>query len=99
MQKIVVDNNTNEVLQIINLDIDTRWDDRWYPSCYVIDDVNNEINSYNLKYNKETEEFEINSDYVEVETIIEPTQIELLEQENQQLRSELDLIKKHLGLI
>lgn len=73
MQKIVIDNNTNEVLQIINLDDDDRFDESWYPDCYIIDDINNEINTYGLVYNKEKKTFEQIEDYVEFETVVEET--------------------------
>ncbi|MDU7085926.1 MAG: hypothetical protein E6344_19755 [Clostridium sp.] len=59
MNKVYCNKETDFVEQIINIDVDTRWEENWFPNCYVVDDPDNEINTYNLRYNKETKEFEI----------------------------------------
>ncbi|MBS6502581.1 MAG: hypothetical protein KH415_13330 [Clostridium sp.] len=81
MQKIIIDNITNKVLHIINLDIDSSFNEEWYPNCYIIDDIDNEINSYNFIYNKEIEEFEVIEDYQEEVSDVLPSDIEILKKE------------------
>ncbi|MDZ5010892.1 hypothetical protein GNF77_18750, partial [Clostridium perfringens] len=58
MNKVFCNKETNMVEQIINIDIDTRFEENWFSNCYVVDDINNEINAYNLRYNKEMKKFE-----------------------------------------
>lgn len=82
MQKIIIDNDANRVLHIINLDMDSSFSESWYPNCYIVDDINNEINSYNLRYNKELEMFEIIEDFIEEEVSeVLPSDIEILKEE------------------
>ncbi|MDZ5033975.1 hypothetical protein GNF81_14605, partial [Clostridium perfringens] len=47
MNKVFCNKETNMVEQIINIDIDTRFEENWFSNCYVVDDINNEINAYN----------------------------------------------------
>ena len=47
------------VEQIINVDVDKRFDENWYPNCFVVDDENNEVNGYNLRYHPFKKRFEV----------------------------------------
>lgn len=97
MNKVYCNKETDMVEQIINIDVDTRWDENWFPNCYVVDDHENKISTYNLKYNKEKEVFEIveglnPKDAVEV-TPSANEKIEALEKENENLKKEIQEIK------
>lgn len=120
MNKVFCNRETNMVEQIICIDIDKRFDESWYPHCYIIDDEDNEVQGYNLKYNIETEQFDIvegiearpetefeksvveelqeQINLLQVMTI--PTnEMDALRQENKELKDELDIIKRHLGIL
>ena len=81
MQKIIIDNITNKVLHIINLDVDNSFSEEWYPNCYIVDDIDNSINSYDLVYNEELGTFERIEDYQEEISGVLPSDIEVLKKE------------------
>lgn len=81
MQKIIIDNITNKVLHIINLDVDNSFSEEWYPNCYIVDDIDNSINSYDLVYNEELGTFERIEDYQEEISDVLPSDIEVLKKE------------------
>lgn len=98
MNKIFCNKVTNMVEQIINIDTDTRWDENWFPNCYVIDDPLNEISTYNLRYNKEKEIFEVVEGMKEKEEAeVIPSEIEKMKTENELLRKEIDEIKNMIN--
>lgn len=97
MNKVYCNKETDMVEQIINIDVDTRWDENWFSNCYIVDDHENKISTYNLKYNKEKEIFEIveglnPKDAVEV-TPSANEKIEALEKENADLKDRLDKLE------
>ena len=101
MNKIYCNRETDMVEQIINIDIDTRWDENWFPSCYVIDDIDNKISTYNMKYNNETEEFELVEGIPakdEVIVIKQPTaeEIQEIKKENEDLKARLEKVENIL---
>lgn len=59
MNKIFINKDTDMVEQILEVREGEVIQDNYFPNCYMIEDVNNEISTYNLKYNKETEIFEV----------------------------------------
>ena len=103
MNKVFCNKETDLVEQIINIDIDTRFDENWFPSCYVVDDPNNQVNAYNLKYNKELQKFEIVEGLdakAEVIVIKQPTAEEMKEikKENEDLKARLDKLEELLNV-
>ena len=58
---------------------------------------------YNLKYNKDTDKFETNNDYIMAPTEIlkspEQIKIEQLELENQKLKRDLDMVQDVIDFI
>lgn len=96
MNKVYVNKETNMVEQIINIDVDTRWDPYWFPWCYIVDDPENKVDSYNLRYNTETGEFEVNEDFIPVETKIEDSE---QQKEMKQLKEELEMTQNALNEI
>lgn len=79
LNKIVVDMETNRVMHIVNLDVDDRFNPDWYPNCYIVDDVDNKIDNYGLKYNKELDVFEEIEGYVEEICEILPSDTKIFE--------------------
>lgn len=72
--------------------------DDYFPNCYAIEDIEGSISTYNLRYNKETREFEVVEGIPardEVEIIKAPTAEDYnnLKQENEELKSRLDNIE------
>lgn len=109
------------VEQIYNLTLEPEVKDTMnentFCGFYMVD-TEQEV-GYNHRFNRETEEFEINPDYVEQISVVEPSiaeelqnqinalqattllpnmEMEDLRQENTELRNELAMIKRHLGL-
>jgi len=94
MNKVYCNKETNMVEQIINIDINKNWSEDWFSNCYVIDDPENKISTYNLKYNKEKELFEVIEGLKEKDEIeIMPSDIESLKKENESLKKEIEEIK------
>ena len=97
MNKVYCNKETDIVEQIINIDVDTRWDENWFPNCYVVDDPENKVQTYNLKYNKEIVDFEIVEGKAEkdVAEVIPSAneKIEALEKENTDLKARLEKLE------
>lgn len=98
MQKVFINKTTNMVEQILKEEEGEEIREDYFPSCYMVDDPEEKINAYNLKYNKETEEFtEVDglSAFAEVEIIKQPTQEDYnaLKKENEELKERLDNIE------
>lgn len=89
MQKIIIDRDSLEVRQIINLDVDPRFDENWYIGYIIKDDVDNIVTNHGFKYSPSTGKFEENKDYKEPEVVIEesPSDARLTE-----LERKLDLV-------
>lgn len=95
MQKIYCNKETNMVEQILKINSEDELPDTYFNNCYAVLDLEDNINSYNLKYNKEIEEFEIVEGIPardEVEVIKQPTMEDFkkLENENMELKSQLE---------
>lgn len=89
MNKVYVNKETNLVEQIINIDVDTRWSEDWFPWCYIVDDEDNSLKHHGYRYNLETEEFEEIEGYEEPEVIIEPSKAQVVEEKTKDLEMEL----------
>ncbi|MDU7362757.1 hypothetical protein [Clostridium sp.] len=59
MNKVFINKETDMVEQILEIREGEVIPDDYFPNCYAIDDPEGKINAYNLRYNKETKEFEI----------------------------------------
>lgn len=89
MNKVYVNKETNLVEQIINIDVDTRWGEDWFPWCYIVDDADNSLKHHGYRYNLETEEFEEIEGYKEPEVVVDPPKAEVVEQKTNDLEMEL----------
>lgn len=103
MNKVYCNKETDMVEQIINIDIDTNWSEDWFSNCYVVDDSENKISTYNLRYNKDTKEFEIVEGIPakeEVEIIKQPTSedIKKLQNENEELKTRMKKLEEALKI-
>lgn len=102
MNKIFCNKETNMVEQIINIDIDKNFSEDWFPNCYVVDDPENNINAYNLKYNKDLEVFEVvqglnPKDEIVIEESEEKNKIKQLTEELELTQNALNEILMNLG--
>lgn len=100
MQKIYLNKETNVVEQIIKEDYDNFEgynDETFGDNFYMILDVDNIINGYNVRYNKELLQFEILPIVKShTESYVEPNetqiQIDKLKEENKLLNKKIDRI-------
>jgi FtsZ-binding cell division protein ZapB len=104
MQKIFINKETDMVEQILKVETNDELPDNYFPNCYAIIDEEDKINAYNLKYNKETKEFEVveglpAKDEVVVEEKVSNTDIEQLKKENEELKKENEIFKERLESI
>ena len=107
MIKVYCSKATNCVEQIFPLelfaDIWDEYTDDTFEYCYLVFYEGLETIDYNLKYNKETDQFEVNQYYVEAPTEIlkspEQIKIEKLELENQKLKRDLDMVQDVIDFI
>lgn len=91
MKRIYCDKDTNAVSQIFDLlaepELSEQLNEDTFVYCYMVD-TEEEID-YSYKYNKETEKFEKIEDYVEMETIVEPSKATIVEEKTKDLEMEL----------
>lgn len=59
MNKVFCNKETNMVEQILKEQEGEVIGKDYFPACYMIEDLEEKINSYNLRYNKEIEDFEV----------------------------------------
>lgn len=59
MNKIFINKETDMVEQILEIREGEIISDDYFSNCYAIEDMEGNINAYNLKYNKETKDFEV----------------------------------------
>lgn len=85
MKRIYYDKDTFMVSQIFDLtkepELENELNENTFVYCNMIDIEDDIEIDYNFKYNQETEEFEIDPDYVEIKTIIEKSPIEELQEQ------------------
>lgn len=97
MNKVYCNKETNMVEQILKVETYDELPDDYFSNCYAVIDEEEIINGYNVKYNKETNEFEIVSGLKpKTETVIEES-----EEKNKikQLTEELELTQTALNEI
>lgn len=98
MQKIFINKETNLVEQILKEEEGEVITEDYFPSCYMIEDLEEDIKGYNLRYNKEEGVFEVVEGLPamdEVEIIKQPTteDYNALKEENKELKDRLDNIE------
>lgn len=96
MQKVFVNKNTNMVEQILKIKSYDELPDNYFPNCYPIEDDLDNVNGYNLRYNKETEEFEEVEGLPakdEVEIVEKNEDIKQLKEENEELKARIEKLE------
>ena len=101
MQKIFINKETDMIEQILKVETANELSDDYFDTCYAVIDNEDKINAYNLKYNKETKEYEVVEGLPprdEGEIIKQPSAEDNnnLKQENEDLK---DRVEKLEGLI
>lgn len=79
MQKIIINRDTLEVCQIINLDKDSRFSEDWYYGYIIKDDVDNKVLHHGYKYIPATGTFEEIEGHKEPEVEVEEKEDKILE--------------------
>lgn len=59
MNKIFCNKETDIVEQILEIREGEVIADDYFSNCYAVDDLEEKVNGYNLRYNKEIKEFEV----------------------------------------
>jgi len=103
MNKVYINNETNMVEQILKVETYDELPDDYFPNCYPIEDIEEKINAYNLKYNKETKKFEVVEGIKakdEVIVIKQPTAEDFnnLKEENEELKARLEKLEELLNV-
>lgn len=104
MQKIYINKETNIVEQILKEENGEEFGEDYFPACYMVEDLEEKIKGYNLRYNKEEGIFEVVEGvlaFAEVEVIKKPTteDYNALKKENEELKSRLDNIENMIKQI
>lgn len=106
MNKVFINKETDMIEQILKVQFYDELPDDYFSTCYAVIDEEEKINGYNLKYNKETKEFEVvegvaAKDVVVVEKTPSIEDYNNLKQENEELKNRLDnlenLIKRSIS--
>lgn len=97
MQKVFINKNTNMVEQILKEEKEEIRED-YFPNCYMIEDLEENIKGYNLRYNKEEGIFEVVEGLPAMDEVIvikQPTaeDYNALKEENKELKDRLDNIE------
>lgn len=103
MNKVYVNKDTNMVEQILKVGSCDELPDDYFSNCYAVMDEEEKINGYNLKYNKETKEFEIVAGMKAKDEVVviginsnDYEDIEQLKKENEELKKENEDVKARL---
>ena len=103
MNKVYINNETNMVEQILKVETYDELPDDYFPNCYPVIDREGKINAYNLRYNKDTKEFEIVEGVpaiAKVKVIKQPTveEIRQIKEENEELKARLEKLEELLNV-
>ncbi|MDC4240873.1 hypothetical protein NE398_11960 [Clostridium tertium] len=103
MNKVFINKETDMVEQILEIREGEIIPDDYFPNCYAIEDMEGNINAYNLKYNKETKEFEVVEGLPAKEAgrvIKQPTlkDFQELKNENENLKVRLEKLEQLLNV-
>lgn len=103
MNKVFCNKETNMVEQILKEMEGEHIGEDYFPSCYLVEDEEEQINSYNLRYNKDKGTFEVVEGIPEREEVkiikkAKTEDLEKLKNENEELRAKIEKIEKLLNL-
>ena len=103
MNKVFINKETNIVEQILQVQTEDELPDDYFPNCYPVIDREGKINAYNLRYNKDTKEFEIVEGVpaiAKVKVIKQPTveDFKEIKEENEELKTRLEKIEELLNV-
>lgn len=96
MQKVFINKKTNMVEQILKVETYEELSNDYFPNCYPIEDDLDKVNAYNLRYNKETGEFEEVEGLPakeEVKVIEKNEDIKQLKEENEELKARIEKLE------
>lgn len=101
MQKIFINKITHMVEQILKEEEGEIIGKDYFPNCYMIEDIEENINAYNLRHNEEEGTFEVIEGMppkAEVEIIekVNTEDIENIKRENEDLKTRLEKLEKLL---
>lgn len=101
MQKVFINKETNMVEQILKEEEGQEIKEDYFDNCYMIEDKEEKINSYNLKYNKEVNEFEIIEGIPDFDEVIieKGLNAEELKKENEKLENKINVMQAALDEI
>ena len=103
MNKVYINKETDIVEQILKVETYDELPDDYFPNCYPVIDREGKINAYNLRYNKDTKEFEIVEGVpaiAKVKVIKQPKVEDFnnLKEENEELKARLKKIEELLNV-
>lgn len=95
MNKVFINKETNMVEQILKVETNDELPDDYFPNCYGVIDEEEKVNTYNLRYNKETKKFDVIEGLKAIDEVVvikQPTaeEIRQIKEENEELKSRLD---------
>lgn len=98
MQKIFINKETDLVEQILKEEEGEYLTEDYFSNCYMVEDIEENIKGYNLRYNKKEEVFEVVEGLPamdKVEIFKQPTteDYNALKEENKELKDRLDNIE------
>ena len=101
MNKVFINKETDMVEQILEIREGEIIPDDYFPNCYAVEDVEGNVNAYNLKYNKDLERFEVVEGLEERDEVIveEAISNEELKKENEKLENKIAVMQAALDEI
>ena len=101
MNKVFINKETDMVEQILEIREGEIIPDDYFPNCYAVEDVEGNLNAYNLKYNKDLERFEVVEGLEERDEVIveEAISNEELKKENEKLENKIAVMQAALDEI
>ena len=101
MNKVFINKETDMVEQILEVREGEIIPDDYFASCYAVEDVEGNVNAYNLKYNKDLERFEAVEGLEERDEVIveEAISNEDLKKENEILQNKITAMQAALDEI
>lgn len=101
MNKVFINKETDMVEQILEIREGEIIPDDYFPNCYAVEDVEGNVNAYNLKYYKDLERFEVVEGLEERDEVIveEAISNEELKKENEKLENKIAVMQAALDEI
>lgn len=96
MQKVFINKETNMVEQILKVETCEELPDDYFNNCYAVIDEDEIINGYNVRYNTDSQEFEIVAGLKpkdEVEIVEKNEHIKQLKEENEELKARIEKLE------